>query len=142
MILISHRGNINGPRKELENKPHYIENALKLGYDVEIDVWSIDRVFYLGHDKPQYEVSRWFLHNEKLWCHAKNIEAFYRMVDDKKIHSFSHDKDEVALTTKGYLWSHYKEQMTKKSISVIPPKNHSVTDVAGICSDYIGGYSE
>ena len=71
MILISHRGNINGPRKELENKPQYIENALKLGYDVEIDVWSIDRVFYLGHDKPQYEVSRWFLHNEKLWCHAK-----------------------------------------------------------------------
>ena len=64
------------------------------------------------------------------------------MVDDKKIHSFSHDKDEDELTTKGYLWSHYKEQMTKKSISVIPPKNHSVTDVAGICSDYIGGYSE
>jgi|TARA_B100000035_G_C21013250_1_gene560633 hypothetical protein len=142
MILISHRGNINGPQRELENKPDYIENALKLGYDVEIDVWSVDRTFYLGHDKPQYEVSRWFLHNKNLWCHAKNIDAFYRMVDDEKIHCFSHDKDEVALTTKGYLWSHYREQMTNKSISVIPPKGYLISDVAGICSDYIGGYSE
>ena len=141
MILISHRGNINGPRKELENKPQYIENALKLGYDVEIDVWSIDRVFYLGHDKPQYEVSRWFLHNEKLWCHAKNIEAFYRMVDDKKIHSFSHDKDEVALTTKGYFWQSWSCQMTKRSICVMPPRKTELPSyIAGVCSDYIGHY--
>ena len=142
MKIISHRGNIRGRVPGRENAPSYIDCAIGNGYDVEIDVWLVDGEYWLGHDKPQYEVSRWFLHNEKLWCHAKNIEAFYRMVDDKKIHSFSHDKDEVALTTKGYLWSHYKEQMTKKSISVIPPKNHSVTDVAGICSDYIGGYSE
>ena len=39
MILISHRGNITGPNKEMENKPEYIEKTLKMGYDVEIDVW-------------------------------------------------------------------------------------------------------
>ena len=39
MILISHRGNINGKKPDLENKPEYIQNAIKLGYNVEIDVW-------------------------------------------------------------------------------------------------------
>ena len=41
-ILISHRGNIDGEFHELENNPTYIESAIKLGYDVEIDVWYIN----------------------------------------------------------------------------------------------------
>jgi hypothetical protein len=38
-----------------ENKP-IILKAIKLGYDVEIDIWVIDGAFYLGHDEPQYNV--------------------------------------------------------------------------------------
>ena len=38
MILISHRGNISGVRSENENNPNYINAALKLGYEVEVDV--------------------------------------------------------------------------------------------------------
>ena len=105
MILIAHRGNTLGRKKELENKPEYITDTLQKGYDVEVDVWSIDKQFYLGHDKPQYKIERSFLQNKKFWCHAKNIEAFYRMIDDNKIHCFFHDKDKVALTSKGYFWS-------------------------------------
>ena len=52
MILIAHKGNIFGPQLECENKPRYIENAIKLGYDVEIDVWSDGVQFRLGHDQP------------------------------------------------------------------------------------------
>ena len=141
MIRISHRGNVNGSNPEMENKPEYIIDALYRGYDVEIDVWSINKQFYLGHDKPQYEVSRDFLQDPKFWCHAKNIEAFYRMIDDDKIHCFFHDKDEVALTSKGYFWSAFEDEMTSKSICVMPsdykdlPKN-----IAGVCSDNIGYY--
>ena len=40
MILISHRGNIFGPNKKDENKIEYVENALNLGFDVEIDVFQ------------------------------------------------------------------------------------------------------
>lgn len=57
MILISHRGNINGPNPELENKPEYIDTAIYLGYDVEIDVQMIDNEIYLGHDRPQYKIN-------------------------------------------------------------------------------------
>jgi len=141
MILISHRGNTSGSNSELENKPEYIMNTLQKGYDVEIDVWSVDKQFYLGHDKPQYKIERSFLQNKKFWCHAKNIESFYRMIDDKKIHCFFHDKDKVALTSKGYFWSSSKNEMTNKSICVMPPLSRDVPNyVAGVCSDYIERY--
>ena len=32
MKLIAHRGNINGPKYDLENKPKYIMNAINKGY--------------------------------------------------------------------------------------------------------------
>ena len=60
MILISHRGNINGPNPSMENKPEYVLDAKLKGYDVEIDVWWKEDGFYLGHDEPQYKVSREF----------------------------------------------------------------------------------
>ena len=31
MILISHRGNVYGPKPELENNPRYIQSALDAG---------------------------------------------------------------------------------------------------------------
>ena len=38
MILISHRGNINGRSFKDENQPTYIDTAISAGYDVEIDI--------------------------------------------------------------------------------------------------------
>ena len=61
MKLIAHRGNINGPNKEKENKPEYIIEAINKGYYVEIDLWLIDDKLYLGHDNPQYVIEETFL---------------------------------------------------------------------------------
>jgi len=56
-------------------------------------------------------------------------------------HCFSHDQDEVALTTEGYLWSSYGNQMTDKSICVMPPRNVELPkNIVGVCSDYIEDY--
>ena len=90
MIFISHRGNLNSRNEERENSPYYILEALGRGFDVEIDVWFEDEKFYLGHDKPQYEVNVDFLINDKLWCHAKNVEALLRM-QNYDIHYFWHE---------------------------------------------------
>ena len=54
MILISHRGNLDGPKPEKENNPKYIWEALNEGYQVEIDVWY-DKGWWLGHDRPKYK---------------------------------------------------------------------------------------
>ena len=142
MILISHRGNLNG-KSNKENKPGYIHKALWQGFDVEIDVWYIDDEFWLGHDIPQYKIEENFLENPRLWCHAKNIDTLYKMSSNSLIHCFWHQDDDVTLTSRGYLWTLPGKQLTKKSICVLPefedkkskvilPKN-----VAGICSDFI-----
>ena len=84
MIYISHRGNLEGPTKDFENKPEYIENAISQGYEVEIDVWFKNNNFFLGHDEPQYNISANFLLKKEIWCHAKNLKALEEM---KKIGS-------------------------------------------------------
>ena len=77
MILISHRGNIDGPNEAMENNPIYINTALESGYDVEVDVYSVSGKCFLGHDIPQYEVEWDYLSNSKFWCHAKNIGLWH-----------------------------------------------------------------
>ena len=76
MILISHRGNLNGPNPQRENSIQYFQEALDDGFDVEIDMWSKNGVFYLGHDEPQDEVTLDWLNErkDKLWIHCKNID--------------------------------------------------------------------
>ena len=57
MILIAHRGNTEGPRPEKENHPRYIDRAIDLGYDVEVDICgSFDTGLHLGHDEPQFKI--------------------------------------------------------------------------------------
>ena len=95
----------------------------------------------LGHDQPQYDIDYEFLRQDGIWCHAKNMTSFYNMSKDKDIHCFSHDQDEVALTTKGYFWSVWGNQLTKKSICVMPPQNEELPSyIAGVCSDYVEDY--
>jgi len=135
MILISHRGNLNG-KSDRENQPDYIEEALAQGFDVEIDVWRIDNLFYLGHDEPVYLVEEDFLRKSGLWCHAKNIDALNQMVDVEMAHCFWHQEDDVTLTSEGYLWTYSGKQLTSNSIAVLPTEELNV-DVAGVCSDFI-----
>lgn len=142
MILISHRGNINGPNEIRENSPYYIMEAIAEGFDVEVDVWYVDNQFWLGHDSPQYRTEYKFLLNEKLWCHAKNIEALMEM---KKyaIHYFWHENDTVTLTSKNYVWSYPNENFTKNTIAVLPELfNSNIKECRGVCSDFIKEYKK
>ena len=136
MILISHRGNLNGKTDD-ENKPKYIEQALNQGFDVEIDVWYIDNQFWLGHDKPQYKISEGFLEHPNLWCHAKNIDALYVMYTNYHIHCFWHQEDDVTLTSRGFFWTYPGKELTKKSIAVLPQKIDKTLDCYGVCTDEV-----
>ena len=141
MILISHRGNIDGRNERRENTVSYIQEALDKGFDVEIDVWYVKGTWYLGHDKPLHKVELSFLENEKLWCHAKSLYALYRMLDNKNIHSFWHQYDDYTLTNKGFIWTFPNKRLSLKSIAVLP-ELWTVDNLkcAGLCSDYINRY--
>jgi len=145
MIYISHRGNIDGKKPHLENKPKYIDDTLNLGYDVEIDVWVIDGVILLGHDEPQYGITQHWLNEryEKLWIHCKNIEAIEWFNSIDGFHYFWHEEDTLTLTSKGVIWAYPGKQPIKKSIAVMPERgNDDVSNCMGICSDVIKKYKD
>jgi hypothetical protein len=140
MIFISHRGNTDGINVKNENKPSYIFNALKKNFDVEVDIWLIDNSFYLGHDEPQYKVDINFIKTKGLWFHAKNIDAFNKLLNLKSV-CFWHQEDEVTLTSNGFIWTYPGKQLTEKSICLLPELNKiNNFKCAGICSDYIQNY--
>ena len=141
MKLIAHRGNINGINPQRENTIDYIEEAIQLGYDVEIDLNLHKGGFYLGHDKPEQEVSfMWFIqYKDFLWCHAKDIPVF-RMLLDLKMHSFMHDQDDATLTSKGYIWVYPGKRLVPDCIVVLP--DGKVPDyISGVCSDNVEDYN-
>jgi hypothetical protein len=142
MILISHRGNINGRIEEKENHPEYINNAIELGYDVEVDVRMIDNELFLGHDAPQYKVIWNWLSTryERLWIHCKNIEAI-EWFNENGFNYFWHENDTVTLTSKNYIWAFPGKQPIQRSIAVMPEIfNDDVSNCIGVCSDYIINY--
>ena len=145
MILISHRGNINGRVESLENNPSYVDLAISNEYDVEVDVWYLEGVLYLGHDKPQYGVDfRWFRDRlSKLWIHCKNVESIlYFKECGYEFNYFWHQEDDITLTSKNFIWTFPGKKLTSRSIAVLPEsvKDWELTECLGICSDYIKKY--
>lgn len=146
MILISHRGNINGRSELYENNPNYIDSTIKKGYDVEVDIWLSNGNFYLGHDNPQYEISLDWLSERKdnLWIHCKDIGSIekFNILNDN-YNYFWHQEDTVTLTSKNFIWAYPGNQPIKNSISVLPELfNDNTSECIGICSDYIQNYND
>ena len=145
MILISHRGNTNGRLESLENSPSYVDLAISIGYDVEVDVWYLGGLLYLGHDKPQYVTDIiWFKDRiDKLWIHCKNIDSVeYFQKSKYEFNYFWHQEDDITLTSKNVLWTFPGKKLTTLSIAVLPETVDSwdITECLGICSDYIKNY--
>lgn len=151
MKLIAHRGNVTGPNPLKENSLDYIDVALNLGYDVEIDIryFEEEQKFYLGHDDGQYEVSMiWLVERKyKLWIHCKDLNSL-KLFSDSPIdfNYFWHQTDDFTLTSKEYIWTYPGKPHTYKSVIVMPEcsvdmsavKKMGVCDCYGICSDYVG----
>lgn len=144
MILVSHRGNINGPNMVLENTPSYIQGAIDLKYDVEIDVRRIGSDLFLGHDVPEHAISLdWLMerHN-RLWVHAKNSCALNFLIDHD-IRVFYHSiENHVIIGNTRIIWSHNLSEASDKSIiPLLSDREIGVESVNlgvyGICSDYL-----
>lgn len=142
MIKIAHRGNYKGRNIERENEPTYINEALNNGYSAEVDVWLIDKKWYLGHDFPKYEKPIEWFQDTRLWVHAKNLEGYVSMYNNPKIHVFWHDKDDYVFTSKGIKWANVGVT-THDGIMVMPEFSPDATNALkekrivplGICSD-------
>jgi len=147
MRWILHRGNKYGPGS-CENNPKLISEYLLEGYEIEIDLWYKDKLFYLGHDFPTYEVNEEFLEKEGLWIHCKDASTLEYMVNNKKdLHYFYHTNEDYILTSKGYIWCYVGKPALENSVIVMPEKalesytwNELISKNCIICSDYIIDY--
>ncbi len=147
VLFISHRGNIDGRKIELENSPAYIDMAIKQGYQVEIDIWWKDGNFFLGHDSPNFLINWEWIESRVsiLWLHCKNIGAIEELSllfkTNKEINFFWHENDVLTMTSLNYLWVYPGKQVVNNSIAVMPELyNESTTGCVGICSDFIKKY--
>jgi hypothetical protein len=142
MILIAHRGNIEGKVEEYENNPTYIEKAINEGFDVEIDIWFVNGLWYLGHDNPQYVIGLdWLMsRTNKLWIHCKNLNSLSE-IKKYDLHYFWHENDEYTLTSKKYIWAFPSKENKPGTISVLPEMfNTPIHKCEGVCSDFVKKY--
>lgn len=146
--IIAHRGLLEGPNKELENRPDQLLKALQYGFDIEVDVWYNDDGLFLGHDEPQYPIDghiRSFVFGRRAWVHAKNIETMVHLMNNfKSSNVFYHTDENVVLTSKGYMWAHPIYRI-EHAVCVLPelyPDMPIPGNAFGICTDYALKYSE
>ena len=99
--------------------------------------------WWTGHDKPQYRVDSDFFLKKEVWCHAKNIKALKKLLE-LGAHCFFHQNDPVTLTSQQYIWTYPTQQLTEKSICVLPELQaievNAFLPSAGVCSDFIERY--
>ena len=146
MKVISHRGNLNGPNKQAENTIESIKSAINLGFDVEIDVWYIDNILYLGHDSDSlitdHNLKNFLLENSsKLWIHCKNIESLVNLLNFSELNLFGHSNDEYVLTSKHNIFCKPGVPTNEKSIIVMPEMSlfyseESFDNCYGVLTDY------
>lgn len=144
MKLISHRGNITGPKLDRENAPSYIDTAIAAGYDVEIDIRYLNGNFFLGHDTPDYEVTKTWIEKrkDKLWIHCKNLDAASSISKIEGVIFFCHSVDTYVLTSNNYIWVH-DLSLKLDNRCIIPLLNekdiinYNSNVVYAVCTDYI-----
>lgn len=140
MLLIAHRGCIDGPNETRENSPDFILEAIQLGFDVEIDVNVVGSDIMLGHDRPQYKIEVSFLKNSHLWCHAKNLEALGFLLSNG-IRCFWHQEDDYTITSDGYIWAYPGRAILHDRCVIVLPESANYTNLElsqamAICTDY------
>lgn len=145
MKTISHRGNLKGVAPNKENRPSYIDCAIQLGYDVEVDVRYINNQFWLGHDTPDYKVSVEWLNKrkDKLWLHCKDIESSQKLRSlPTQYQYFCHNDDPYILTSTGHLWVHdltlnLDYQCIIPLLNENEMKSNKINHIYAICTDYV-----
>lgn len=144
--IYSHRGNLSGSEKNLENNPEYIQKALD--YDpriyVEVDVWFIDGSFYLGHDSPLHKTDKFYFFNKRILTHCKNTEAFIELSKYSEVDCFFQEGDIISLSSSGkkifhsdYFLKNEIKNTGRNDIYVHLDKGFSFSgEIQGIVTDY------
>lgn len=142
MLIISHRGNLDGPNPWLENTTKQIDFCISKKIPVEIDVWFNNGLF-LGHDSAEEHIHLDFLFDRSnyLWIHCKNGEAYEYLTDFKNLNVFYHQNDDYTLTSRGDIWTFPRKPVLAKSIIVCQTEQETLDNlkkqIRGLCTDFV-----
>ncbi len=144
MILISHRGNLSGRNDARENTPSYIEEAIKAGFIVEIDIFSSAGQLFLGHEiENSLRIEKSWLDNKAndLLIHCKNLDAVRFCSKFTHLNFFFHESDPYVVSSVGWVIGHLTSRNQSDIICMLPEKyglsKDSVKNCFGVCSDII-----
>lgn len=148
-----------------ENTHRQIEEALCLGFDVEIDVSWYNGKFYLGHDFPNEDLEitdlqKWSKINQ-IFVHCKTIRTVQSLcanvitstilgIDLGNVIPFYHQEDPCILLMNGQVWVHPNNMLyamdynTMNTIFVLPSMTdfnpntpyNTLKDCWAICTDW------
>jgi len=138
---ILHRGLIDGPASGPENDEPTLWERIHAGWDVEVDVWYVDGLWWLGHDGPTTILqNKELLTHPRVWLHCKNFEAVSAVPPEA--HYFIHDTDPATLTSQGYVWCYPGNLLQHpRSVAVLPERANFTLPLletqGAVCSDYV-----
>jgi hypothetical protein len=143
-VVIAHRGNLFGPNPVYENRPEYIDFAIKEGFVAEVDLRANNSgMLFLGHDKGQYDTNlNWLLERSKhLIVHCKDLPALQEVSRYTSIHYFYHENDPYTITSQGFIWAHPDVEVPKATKVIAVNTNGTFNidyyKVYGVCTDYV-----
>lgn len=154
MKIIAHRGLLDGPNPELENRPDTIQKALDDGFEVEIDLHIKDGNLWLGHDGPTYPITHSFINHEnrsRLWVHAKTLETASYCCDMLGSYTnwFFHQNDDCTIISNWIVWTYPRASIPlfHNSVAVLPELVYTDSqirefDCYGICTDYANKFKD
>ena len=143
MLWISHRGNTEGSMPTDENTIDYILDVINYtSLDIEVDVWSVDNTFYLGHDEPGELLPLEWFNSQRFWFHAKNIAALHHLQQMRNVKYFWHQDDDYALTSNHKIWTYPGKRLVAGAIAVLPEIAYvgDLWSCHAICTDNILHY--
>ncbi len=135
MRIISHRANLIGPSDSCSE--FKILRALKMGFDIEIDVRGDGHRLWIGHDRPEFLLPRDVVSNEmlsRIWYHAKDLTAVELLPAGAMVFAHADDDFTIVSGDKKIIWLHPrlnpKLDELISSASIVPGRT-IVLDVDG-----------
>lgn len=137
-IIISHLGNINGRDETRENRLAYVQEALKAGWHVCVDVVFHCGSFLLPFDGGFNSVPPAFFSKQRVWCRAHDPVTLDALCN-VNAHTFLNTDSGLALTSAQFVWTAHPHELVSRSIAAFPenapPEWLAAAEPAGLCSN-------
>lgn len=137
-IIISHLGNIDGRQPERENTLKYLQEALKAGWHICVDVQFLRGSFVLPHDRGFDVAPPGFFSKQRVWSRCHNAETMDALCNINA-HAFLGVDCALALTSAQFIWTLPPHDLSPRSIAVYPELADDnwleMFEPAGLCSN-------